>query len=125
MPGNDEWARGVTSVVISRLDEMHLVLSDEVHDAMLLSQATGPGSAGEVLQGFRLSQTLERVSQDVLYDVERPERDLPVIRHPEPEVFPKLVVENRETLRPGRLSSFRQDRGRVAASPPTATGSCR
>jgi hypothetical protein len=80
---------------------MHLVLSDEVHDPMLLSQAAGPGSAGEVLQGFRLSQTLERVSQDVLYDVERSERDLPVIRYPEPEVFPKLVVENRETLRPG------------------------
>jgi hypothetical protein len=50
--------------VVPRLKEVDAVVADEVDDAVLFGEAARPDSRAEVLQGFRLPKTLERVAQN-------------------------------------------------------------
>lgn len=84
----------MASVVVAGLQEVDAILTDQVHDAVLLRQTPRPGPRREILEGLRLPDSLKRIAQDRLDQIERSQRDTPVGLDPVPQVFAKLPLKD-------------------------------
>lgn len=69
--------------MITSLEKIDSFVPNEVHDAMLLSQATRPKAGAEMLQGLGFSDTLVWVAQDLFDDMQAAESGLAVVLDPE------------------------------------------
>lgn len=81
--------------MIPRLDEVDLVLFDQVDDAVLLRQTTGPRPSRKILQMLRLADSRERVPQSVFHHVEGAKRSLAISLNPVAQVLNELWMEDR------------------------------
>jgi len=71
---------------------------------MLLSVAPRPCAGSKVFQRFRFSNTRKGVSENVLDEVKRPQRNATVRLHPAAQVFSELRVKYRVTTHSKDLS---------------------
>ena len=86
------------SVVIPRLQEVDAIVADEVDDPVLGREPATPHTGPEVLQGFRLADSGERVAHDRLDDREGAAGSARIGLEPPREVVAKLRLEDRDPL---------------------------
>jgi len=91
---------GGHSVMVTCLQKVYPILTDQVYDAVFLRQSPGPGSLRQILQWLWLPHPLERVSENGLYYPQHPQCHLPIRLHPIPQVFYKLRMEDSVALFP-------------------------
>ena len=58
------------SVMVARLEEIDLVLSNQVHDAVFLRKSAGPNVWCQILQRLRLTDPSEWISEDRFHQIE-------------------------------------------------------
>src|SRR6266513_2640183 len=85
-------------VVIPRLQEVDAIVADEVDDPVLGREPATPHTGPEVLQGFRLADSGERVAHDRLDDREGAAGSARIGLEPPREVVAKLRLEDRDPL---------------------------
>jgi hypothetical protein len=56
--------------MVTRLEEVNLLIADEIDKSMFLGQSTRPGSRSQVFQGFRLTDPFEWIFQNGLDQIE-------------------------------------------------------
>jgi hypothetical protein len=81
--------------VISTLEKINPALTDPINQAMLLSNSSRPATRQHILQGFRFSDTSERVSQYGLDQLEDAKRYFPVCIYPVTQILAKFSVKYR------------------------------
>src|SRR5436189_1306941 len=85
-------------VVIPRLQEVDAIVADEVDDPVLGREPATPHTGPEVLQGFRLADSGERVAHDRLDDREGAAGSARIGLEPPREVIAELRLEDRDPL---------------------------
>ena len=82
------------SVVVAPHQEVDTVVADQVDEAMFLGDPSRPDVGPEMLDGFGLSDALERVAHDGFNEFEESKSSLSIRLHPELKVLPELVLED-------------------------------
>ena len=80
--------------MVPRLQEIDSIVTDQIDDAVLLRQATGPDAGAKIFQRFRFADPGEGISQNRLDEVQRPQGDPSLRFHPIAQVFEKLRLKN-------------------------------
>lgn len=80
--------------MIARLEEIDPLGADEIDEAVFLSQATGPGARGKILEGFRFAEAGEGIPHNCFNECESPQRYLPVGSYPVTKIFAKFRLED-------------------------------
>jgi hypothetical protein len=93
--------------MIPGLEEVDQVIPDQVNDPMLETEPPRPDSRPEILEGFGLSQTRERVAHHVQDNIQNADRIPPVGLDPMLKVLEKCRVEDRFTAFPGHRPPHR------------------
>ena len=65
-PRNGKWSGLEALVVVAGLEEVNPLVTNEVHDPVLLRDAAGPGAWRQVLERFGLSNSREGIAEDRL-----------------------------------------------------------
>ena len=84
------------SVVVATHQEVDAVVSNEIDEAVLLSDPSRPDVGSEMLDGFWFADAREGVAHDGLDELEESESSAAVGLNPELQVFPEFVLEDRE-----------------------------
>src|SRR5438552_3163567 len=84
---------GSVAVVITSLEDLHLLVVGSVDQSVFVVDAAGPVAGQVTFQGFRLSYPGERVALDLTNQARNSRRHLPVCAQPVQEVFPCVRVE--------------------------------
>lgn len=80
--------------MVAGLDELNAISEDFVHQAVGLAYAPRPHVATEVFQVLRLADSIERIAQCGLHQVEHSEGRLPVGVDPVAQILQALVLED-------------------------------
>ncbi len=75
--------------MITGLQEIYVVASYSIDEAMLLGEPAGPTTRQQIFERFGLSYSSEGLAQDVLDEFERAHCDFAVVFDPVTKVFPK------------------------------------
>ena len=96
----------LVAVVITSLEDLHLLVIGAVHQSVFVVDAAGPVAGQVTFQGFRLSYPGEWVTLDLTDKARNSPRHLPVCAQPVQEVFPCVGVEvNAPHYSPAKASS--------------------
>ena len=74
--------------------EINPFVSNEIDEAVLLSDSARPDVRSEVLEWLRLSDPVERTTHHSFDQGKNAQGDAPVRVDPEAKVFPELVLED-------------------------------
>src|SRR5580698_4668993 len=80
--------------MISCLHEINSGLGDTIDQSMFLSDSAGPASCQHILEGFRFSDSSQRISEYGFNQFENSQRGLAVDLHPMAQILPKLGMEH-------------------------------
>lgn len=81
--------------MVARLQKIDPIPADEVDEPVFLREPAGPGTGREVFERFRLADTLKRVAEYCLYQVQRSQSGLPIGHHPISKILPEFGVKDR------------------------------
>jgi hypothetical protein len=84
--------------MVPGLQEVYALVAYQIDDAVVLGQPARPGARCEVAQGFGFADTLKRIAQDRLDQLQRPQSQLAVSCHPVAQIFQEFRVEDGLTV---------------------------
>jgi len=85
----------VPSIVIPCLKELDCLRTHQIDEAMLVGEASRPGSTQEVPQRFGLTDSPERISEDCFDDLQGSQSCLAVRLDPEAQIVQELALKDR------------------------------
>lgn len=106
-------------VVITALEEVEAIASDQVNKAVFLGDATRPHVRSEVLEGLRLADSAEGVASNRFDEVHDFEGNSTIRVNPEAEVLSEFVLEEDPPIRAGLPTQ-----GRIRPSATRVNGTC-
>ena len=80
--------------MITGLEEIDPVVTDEINKTVFLGETAGPDAGGKEFKRFGLANAGEGVTHDRLDQVEGPERHLPVGFNPVAQIVQELRLED-------------------------------
>jgi hypothetical protein len=86
-------------IVISSLQEVDRLVTDAVHQAMLLCDPARQVPGKHKLKRFGFPRTCERVSHDGVHQIRNPHGNGTLVLYPEPEVLKELRLEHGDPFR--------------------------
>lgn len=85
--------------MITRLQEVHPAVGDQVNKAVFLSQSARPNSPQHVLQRLWFAYSNERVAHYSFNKVKRPERNPSILVQPKAKILDELRLKHSKALR--------------------------
>lgn len=89
---------GTRSIVVAGLEKIDSIGPHEIHDAVLLRDATRPRIRCEVAQRLWPTDALKRITPHRLDKIDDTQSDASIILNPVPEIFAELRLEDRSAL---------------------------
>ena len=85
---------GLALVVVTCLKEVDSIVADQVHEPMLLREATRPSPCEEIFQRFWLTDSVKGISHDRIHQIQRSRRNSAVALNPEQQILTELWMKD-------------------------------